>query len=146
LLTFSFWRENFHWVTQADDASLQDECIRADQIDSAHLMLLAEGHCLKDQALAVCHLADTAALGVSATSLATLVQLVAGRMGSTLVPEMALASLVDSNPALRRLPLAEPGPHREIAFVVRPTYPGLRNIETLKQLFARELQRAAAQT
>ncbi|MNC94760.1 LysR substrate binding domain protein [compost metagenome] len=68
-------------------------------------------------------------------------QLVAGRMGSTLVPEMAVAALVDTNPALRKVPLAEPGPHREIAFVVRPSYPGLRSIEALKALFAKELKR-----
>ena len=142
LLSFSFWRENFHWITHADDTSVSGGRIRAEQIDSTQLMLLAEGHCLKDHALAVCHLPDTPALGVSATSLATLVQLVAGRMGSTLVPEMALASLVDSNPALKRLPLAEPGPHREIAFIVRPTYPGVPNIELLKKLFVRELKQA----
>jgi LysR family hydrogen peroxide-inducible transcriptional activator len=142
LLSFSFWKENFYWVTHADDRSSGGR-IRAEQIDSRHLMLLEEGHCLKDHALAVCHLADARALGVSATSLATLVQLVAGRMGSTLVPEMALESLVDNNPALKRLPLAEAGPHREIAFVVRPTYPGLRNIELLKGLFSRELKKTA---
>lgn len=143
LLSFSFWRENFHWITHADDNSVSGGRIQADQIDSSHLMLLAEGHCLKDHALAVCHLAGSPALGVSATSLATLVQLVAGRMGSTLVPDMALASLVDSNPALKRLPLAEPGPHREIAFVIRLTYPGICNIELLKTMFARELKKTA---
>jgi LysR family hydrogen peroxide-inducible transcriptional activator len=74
----------------------------------------------------------------------TLVQLVAGRMGSTLVPEMAAASLVDVDPGLRRIPLAEPGPHREIAFIVRPSYPGLRSIEALIALFEKELRRGKA--
>jgi len=141
LLSFPFWRENFYWVTQADDDSVSTRRIRADQIDSHRLMLLEEGHCLKEHALAVCKLSEVQAHNLSATSLPTLVQLVAGGMGSTLVPEMALKALVDINPALRKLPLAEPGPHREIAFIVRPTYPGLRSIETLKQFFARELKR-----
>ena len=66
----------------------------ADQIDPRRLMLLEEGHCLKDHALAVCQLAETGMHNLSATSLETLVQLVAGKMGSTLVPEMAVASLV----------------------------------------------------
>jgi LysR family hydrogen peroxide-inducible transcriptional activator len=139
LLTFSFWRENFFWVTHRDDHSIKTKRIKADQIDARRLMLLEEGHCLKDHALAVCHLAEAGRHNLSATSLDTLVQLVAGKLGSTLVPEMAVASLVDSNPALQKLPLAEAGPHREIAFIVRPTYPGLRSIETLMALFRREL-------
>jgi LysR family hydrogen peroxide-inducible transcriptional activator len=139
LLTFPFWRENFYWITHSSDDSVRTKRIRADQIDPRRLMLLEEGHCLKDQALAVCQLTETGTHNLSATSLETLVQLVAGKMGSTLVPEMAVASLVDGNPDLQKLPLAEAGPHREIAFIVRPTYPGVRSIETLRALFRREL-------
>ena len=98
-------------------------------------MLLKEGHCLKDHALAVCHLSDMSANHLSATSLNTLVQLVANGLGTTLVPEIVLPQLVDSNPALAKVPLSEPGPHRAFAFVVRPNYPGLQNIELLMQLF-----------
>ena len=141
LLTFKFWKENFFWVTHKDDSTVKTRRIRADQIDARRLMLLGEGHCLKDHALAVCELAETGLHDVSATSLPTLVQLVAGKMGSTLVPEMAVATLVNPNPALRKLPLAEAGPHREIAFIVRPTYPGVRNIEKLCTLFAGCLKR-----
>ena len=139
LLTFPFWRENFYWITHRGDESVRTKRIRADQIDPRRLMLLEEGHCLKDHALAVCQLAETGMHNLSATSLETLVQLVAGKMGSTLVPEMAVASLVDGNRDLQKLPLAEAGPHREIAFIVRPTYPGVRSIETLRALFRREL-------
>jgi LysR family hydrogen peroxide-inducible transcriptional activator len=46
LLTFPFWRENFFWVTHADDALAGAKRIRAEQIDSSRLMLLEEGHCL----------------------------------------------------------------------------------------------------
>lgn len=141
LLTFPFWKENFYWVTHADDTSVKTRRIRADQIDPSRLMLLEEGHCLKDHALAVCQLTEAGLHNLGATSLATLVQLVAGKMGSTLVPEIAVASLIDVNPSLRKLPLAEPGPHREIAFIVRPTYPGVRNIETLGALFSKQLRK-----
>jgi LysR family hydrogen peroxide-inducible transcriptional activator len=143
LLAFPFWRENFWWVTQADDPLARARKIRADEIDSSRLMLLEDGHCLREHALAVCRLTDvgTKRQSLSATSLPTLVQLVAGRLGSTLVPEMAVPALVDANPALARIALAEPGPHREIAIIVRPTYPGMRSIEVLKSLFARELKR-----
>jgi LysR family hydrogen peroxide-inducible transcriptional activator len=143
LLAFKFWRENFYWVTHADDKLAAAKRIRAKDIDSRELMLLEEGHCLKDHALAVCKLSGVSTHNLGATSLPTLVQLVAGKMGSTLVPEMAVASLVDINPVLRKVPLAEAGPHREIAFIVRPTYPRVNDIEVLKGLFAAELGRKA---
>ncbi|MEJ2622076.1 MAG: LysR family transcriptional regulator [Candidatus Thiodiazotropha sp.] len=110
-------------------------------LDPQQLMLLKEGHCLKDHALAVCHLSEIAAHHLSATSLNTLVQLVANGLGTTLVPEIALPQLVDENPRIAKVPLAEPGPHREIAFIVRPNYPSLGNIELLMRLFQHELKR-----
>ena len=145
LLAFSFWRENFYWVTHADDARAVQPSIHADEIDPGQLMLLKEGHCLKDHALAACKLSSAASQSLSATSLATLVQLVAGKMGSTLVPQMALESLVDINPGLRRVPLAEAGPHREIAFIVRPNYPAVKNIELMMALFEELLQQKFVQ-
>ena len=102
-------------------------------------MLLKEGHCLKDHALAVCHLSRISEHHLSATSLNTLVQLVANGLGTTLIPEMAVPQLVEDNPKIAKVPLAEPGPHREIAFMVRPNYPSLSNIELLMQLFRHEL-------
>jgi LysR family hydrogen peroxide-inducible transcriptional activator len=140
LLTFTFWAENFYWITHADDDLARRPQLRNDELDPDRLMLLKEGHCLKDHALAACHLSAISADHLSATSLNTLVQLVANGMGTTLVPEMALPQLVESNPRIAKVPLAEPGPHREIAFVVRPNYPGVRNIELLMQLFQRQLK------
>ncbi|MEM7405696.1 MAG: LysR substrate-binding domain-containing protein [Pseudomonadota bacterium] len=140
LLTFKFWEENFHWVTHLGDSKGDYDRIGADDIESARLMLLKEGHCLKDHALAVCKLTDVAPHSLGATSLATLVQLVAGSIGSTLVPQMALEPLIEVNPKVTSVPLSEPGPHREIAFIVRPNYPSLRNIELLMELFGATLR------
>lgn len=140
LLTFTFWAENFYWITQVDDELARKQQLSKDELDPQRLMLLKEGHCLKDHALAVCHLREVSADHLSATSLNTLVQLVANGLGTTLVPEMALPQLVESNPRIAKVPLAEPGPHREIAFVVRPNYPGLGNIELLMQLFRQQLK------
>ncbi len=142
LLAFKFWQENFYWITHIDDKLASHTTIKADEIETKKLMLLNEGHCLKDHALAVCHLnaPPTSAHSLSATSLATLVQLVAGKMGSTLVPEIALSQLVDNNPMLIKIPLAETGPHRELVFIVRPNYPATHNIELLIKLFANKLK------
>lgn len=141
LLSFEFWEENLYWVTHAQDEKSAYPRIEAHDIDPRRLMLLKDGHCLKDHALAACKLSDVAPHSLGATSLATLVQLAAGTIGTTLVPEMALESLVQSNPKLRSVPLAESGPHRRIAFVVRPNYPNLKNIEAMIELFRRTLSR-----
>jgi LysR family hydrogen peroxide-inducible transcriptional activator len=60
-------------------------------------------------------------------------------MGSTLVPQIALGQLVTCNSELASIPLEEPGPHRELAVVIRPNYPGMSNIEALVKLFREEL-------
>jgi len=140
LLTFRFWQEDFFWITHADDQLATRSRISDAELNPSTLMLLREGHCLKDHALAACRLPASAAHSLSATSLNTLVQLVACGMGTTLAPEMALPQLVDSNPDVAKVPLAEPGPHRQIAFVLRPNYPTVHNIELMRDLFRRELE------
>ncbi len=140
LLTFKFWAENFFWITHAGDALADKPQLSNDELDTQRLMLLKEGHCLKDHALSVCHLSTISEHHLSATSLNTLVQLVANGLGTTLIPEMAVPQLVEENPKIAKVPLAEPGPHREIAFIVRPNYPSIKNIELLMQLFQHELQ------
>ena len=141
LLSIKFWAEDFYWITHVDDDLALKPQLENDELDPKRLMLLKEGHCLKDHALAVCHLSEISAHQLSATSLNTLVQLVANGQGTTLVPEIALPQLVDHNPRIAKIPMAEPGPHREIAFVVRPNYPSLRNLELLMQLFRHELKK-----
>ena len=106
-------------------------------------MLLKDGHCLTEHSLSACKLEAVATHSFSATSLSTLIQLVAGRIGTTLVPQIALEQLVSNNDQLTSIPLEEPGPHRELAFTIRPNYPGTANIETLMRLFREELQKTS---
>lgn len=135
LLTFEFWEEDFYWITQKDNELAGLKEIRSKNVDESKLMLLKEGHCLKDHILDACHLsAWQAEHGFSATSLNTLVQMVAGGLGSTLVPEMALEQLIKQNPDLAAVHLNEPGPHRSIALIIRPNYPRISSIEALKTL------------
>jgi LysR family hydrogen peroxide-inducible transcriptional activator len=103
-------------------------------------MLLQDGHCLKDQALSACKLPSDAKHSVGATSLNTLIQLVAGKLGTTLVPEMALEQLIENNALLSKARLSESGPHRRIAFIVRPNYSGVNNIELLMAQFKASLK------
>lgn len=139
LLTFEFWQEDFYWLSHQDNCPAHLEQISGEQMAQVTLMLLEEGHCLTDHALAVCALSDQVR-ELTATSLHTLVQMVACKMGSTLIPQMAVQQLIEQLPELRVVPLSDPGPHRRIAFVIRPNYIGTKDIEILINLFNQQLQ------
>jgi LysR family hydrogen peroxide-inducible transcriptional activator len=88
----------------------------------APLLLLDDGHCLRDQALAVCAGARTEELAFRATSLPTLAQMVSAGAGITLLPRMAVAT--ESRRAhLAVRPLADERAFRTLALVWRPTSP-----------------------
>ena len=87
-----------------------------------HLLLLDDGHCLRDQALAVCAGARTEELAFRATSLPTLAQMVSTGAGITLLPRMAVATESRHADIVIR-PLADDHAFRTIALVWRPTSP-----------------------
>lgn len=87
-----------------------------------NVLLLEEGHCLRDQALSVCHLAGAEERsGFRATSLETLRQMVAAGVGVTLLPELAVRPPVPASADIRLRRFAEPVPRREIAMYWRRT-------------------------
>ena len=71
-----------------------------------------------------------------------MIELVAGKMGSTLVPQIALNQLIKPRKMLKALPLDDPGPHREIAIIIRPAYPNIKNMEILKEEFTTSLAKS----
>lgn len=140
LLKFEFWQEDFYWVARKDNKLAQLEQIQSEELEESDLLLLKEGHCLKDHILDACHFNKKSAVhGFTATSLNTLVQMVAGGLGTTLVPEMSLHQLMVQNPNLASVHLNEPGPHRTIAFIMRPGYPRVSSIESLRDIAKKSL-------
>lgn len=94
--------------------------LQADDLHDADLLLLEEGHCLRDQALDVCRLAGAGEReGFRATSLETLRQMVAAGVGLTLLPMLAVQPPVPVSPDIALLPFAGDAPHRRIAMVWR---------------------------
>ena len=92
--------------------------LRPRQIDPDQLLLLDEGHCLADQALDVCGLADRRQIDLGASSLSTLCGLVAAGFGLTFVPELAVQS-EQVTPGLEFLRFSTPEPARQLALVWR---------------------------
>jgi LysR family hydrogen peroxide-inducible transcriptional activator len=96
------------------------EALRPVALDPDQLLLLDEGHCLADQALEVCGLTRRQTrIDLGASSLSTLVGLVAEGFGLTFLPEIALAPEGKAAPGMRVLRFAAPEPEREIALVRR---------------------------
>ena len=91
-------------------------------LDGEHVLLLEEGHCLRELALAVCQLAGAdERSGFRATSLETLRQMVAAGVGITLLPELAVRPPVPPSPDVVLLRFREPVPRRRIAMLWRRT-------------------------
>jgi LysR family hydrogen peroxide-inducible transcriptional activator len=121
-----------------DPAAAAKGSVKAEVLDDHGLLLLEDGHCLKDHALAACNRpelrAEAAMLG---TSLHTLVQMVGNGLGQTLVPEMAVeAGLLDGTGVVAR-PLEAEHASRQIALIWRRASPREKEFrllaETLKQ-------------
>jgi len=89
-------------------------------ITGEQVLLLEEGHCLRDQALSVCRIAGAGERsGFRATSLETLRQMVAAGVGMTLLPELAVRPPVPESPDVALLRFSEPVPSRRIAMTWR---------------------------
>jgi LysR family hydrogen peroxide-inducible transcriptional activator len=125
--------------------------IAATDIDQQRLILLEEGHCLRDQALAFCGTQpDTAgggSAGLGATSLATVMQMVANGYGVTLLPRIALA-VEARDERVKVLRFRDPQPARSIGLAWRRTSPRKADFVALGQIvsemLAHETPRAPA--
>lgn len=101
-------------------APAQGKRLTLDALRDEHLLLLEDGHCLRDQALDICRLAGADEKdGFRATSLETLRQMVAAGVGMTLLPVLAVKPPVPPQPNLRLLPFAKPAPSRRLALFWR---------------------------
>ncbi|WEV25684.1 LysR substrate-binding domain-containing protein [Streptomyces sp. 71268] len=104
-----------HWLGGRAD-------VPREALKELDLLLLDEGHCLRDQALDICREVGRnpgAPVATSAAGLSTLVQLVAGGLGVTLLPRTALKVETARNDQLTTGYFADPAPSRQIALAMR---------------------------
>lgn len=125
--TLPLFDDTFLLAVPSDDPRPDTTRIAAGDIDQSRLILLEDGHCLRDQALAFC---ATAARGSSATtgmafaasSLSTVMQMVASGYGVTLIPQIA-ADVERRDVRVKFLRLRAPEPARRIGLAFRRTSP-----------------------
>ncbi|MBP8868024.1 MAG: hypothetical protein KBG62_07975, partial [Propionivibrio sp.] len=92
--------------------------------------------CLRDHVLHACgKSASPSPLGMEATSLLTLLQMVESGLGIALVPEMVINSGLATRPGLQTRPLAPPVPTRTIALIARRSTPRLEEMRVLGDIF-----------
>jgi LysR family hydrogen peroxide-inducible transcriptional activator len=140
LETLALFDEPFFFACPPGHPLAGAETVRDTDLRAVHLLLLTDGHCLRDQALAVCGFDEAPpedeGTDFRATSLETIRQMVAAGMGCTLLPAMALGSGQDHHLAIR--PLAG-GASRRIGLVWRRTYPKAADLEDLAEVIQNTL-------
>jgi LysR family transcriptional regulator, hydrogen peroxide-inducible genes activator len=105
-------------------------------LEDETVLLLEDGHCLRDQALAVCKRSGAVeSMEVRATSLPTLVQMVAGGMGVTLIPEAAADALVQPRGPVELAAFGKP-PGRTLGLAWRTSSARLREFRLLAEVMS----------
>jgi LysR family hydrogen peroxide-inducible transcriptional activator len=112
--------------------------IEAADIDEDRLLLLEDGHCLKDHALSACNRPELRAhAAMMGTSLHTLVQMVDNGLGLTFVPGMAIEAGILSGTEVDAKPLRSEHPYRRIALIWRRSSPREGEFQILSETLRR---------
>jgi len=125
-------------------ALLNEISITPSQLACESLLLLKDGHCLREHALAACSLVDGRRIeGVEATSLPTLVQMADNGLGTTLLPALAVEAGLLRGTSLATRPLVSDN-HREIGLIWRKGTGRRHEFHLLAQELARRCSRRQA--
>ena len=133
LMSAELYDEPFFLVFSGQTKKLARASISVEEIDPTTLLLLAEGHCLRDQALALCNAAGKTALGpdVRGTSLETLRHLASAGQGATLAPLLAYADWRGSGAGIAGLKIVGEGASRLVRLVFKRGSPREAALEAL---------------
>jgi LysR family hydrogen peroxide-inducible transcriptional activator len=137
------FNDDFCFVASQGHPLLREKIVDVREVDTHDVLLLEEGHCLREHAIAACGpRRGTWQAKVEATSLYTLLQMVEGGLGITLLPELALKAGLLKRTRLVARPFASPAPARTLALVARRTSARRREVDLLADLIL--AQRAGA--
>jgi LysR family transcriptional regulator, hydrogen peroxide-inducible genes activator len=115
----TLFEDPFFIAVSIDNELSKKKRLSLDEIKDQHILLLEEGHCLRDQSLGVCHNKHIRVdRSYTASSLETLRAMVATNYGITFIPKIC----IDSNPMIRYIPFSKPVPSRTIALFWRKSF------------------------
>ncbi|MBS0312787.1 MAG: LysR family transcriptional regulator [Proteobacteria bacterium] len=137
LTTLPLFDDEFLFVTADAKLGSAHSPLPISKIDPEQLLLLEDGHCLREHAITACGFkGQQSNRTLSATSLITLTQMVASGLGHTLLPELAIAGGVLSGSSLYARRFTPRGPARTVALVYRKTTARAAEIAELGRVFA----------
>ncbi len=114
------FKDEFWFVARGDAPVAREKQVAIRKVDTGDMLLLEEGHCLRDHAIAACGpRRGRWEPRVEATSLTTLIQMVEGGWGVTLLPGITLEAGILKGTRLVARPFAPPAPSRTLALVAR---------------------------
>ena len=147
LVVRDLFKDEFWFVAREDDPHAKDKAVAVKQLDPGQILLLEEGHCLRDHAITACgtRLPNVEAR-IEATSLNTLIQMVEGGLGVTLLPEMSIKAGVLKGTKLIARPFSPHVPSRTIALVARPGSARRRDFELLADFIVEHERRLRSTT
>lgn len=116
--------EKFVAAMRKDHPLAKQKAIELKQFKNERVLMLEEGNCLRDHALSLCKFIDTSKTAeFQGTSLHTLLQMVSGGLGMTIIPQMALRAGILANTDLVAVPIASDAIGRDIAVAWRENSP-----------------------
>jgi LysR family hydrogen peroxide-inducible transcriptional activator len=131
----TLFAEDLWLVAPIGDPLAGSAPLALDSVSPDRLLLLEEGHCLREHTLEACSAGPSnPRSSIEATSLPTLVQMVESKLGVALLPEIAIKGGALAGALVEPRPLRRPAPQRTIALVARPTTGREQEFETLAVL------------
>lgn len=138
------FKDEFWFVAREDDPAAREKEVALRKLDMGEVLLLEEGHCLRDHVITACGPRRGAVdARVEATSLLTLIQMIEGGLGVTLLPEVALKAGILKGTRLIARPFASPPPSRTLALVTRRTSARRRDADLLAEFMLEQRRRSA---
>jgi len=138
------FKDEFWFVARQSDPAAKEKEVAIRRLDPRDVVLMEEGHCLRSHAIAACGPRRGGwEPRLEATSLYTLIQMVEGGMGVTLLPEITLKGGVLKGTHLVARPFALPAPSRTLALVARRTSPRLAEVKLLGDFIIEQHRRNA---
>jgi LysR family transcriptional regulator, hydrogen peroxide-inducible genes activator len=130
----TLFQDRFYVAFPKGEPDNPPNVILPEMIDESKLLLLVDGHCLKDHALAACNRPELrASATMLGTSLHTLIQMVDNGLGQTLIPELAVKGGLLNGTEVQARPLDAPHASRDIALVWRTNSPRQPEFELLAE-------------
>lgn len=137
--TLPLFEDPFVMALPHDHRFARRKRVRESDLAGQTVLLLEDGHCLRDQALALCSTAGVSDLAdFRASSLTTLVSMVANGAGITLLPRLATGVAAALDRDLSLVPFVKPAPSRTIGLAWRRTSPRGEEFGELARHFARK--------